>query len=70
MYDELRKLTDAAPFVPFTITMSSGREVLVRSRDHIMFQRVGFVVVMDDLGLFDILPMTHITGLSSREVEV
>jgi hypothetical protein len=70
MYDELRKLTDAAPFVPFPITMSSGRQVLVRSRDHIMFQRVGFVVVMDDLGLFDILPMTHITGLSSREVEV
>ena len=70
MYDELRKSTGAAPFVPFTITMSSGREVLVRSRDHVMFQRVGFVVVMDDLGLFDILPMTRITGLSSREVEV
>ena len=62
MYDELKRLSDAAPFAPFTITMSSGREFLVRSRDHIMFQRVGFVVVMDDAGLFDFLPMNHISG--------
>lgn len=61
MYDELTKVTDAAPFVPFTITMSS-------SRDHIMFQCTGFVVVMDDARLFDILPMGHITGLSSKEL--
>jgi hypothetical protein len=26
------------------------------------------VVVMDDAGLFDILPMNHITGLSGREL--
>ncbi len=44
-----------------TITMSS-------SRDHIMFQRTGFVVVMDDARLFDILPVGHITGLSSKEL--
>ena len=70
MYDELRRLTDAIPFGPFTITMSSGREFLVRSRDHIMFQRVGYVVVMDDAGLFDFLPMNHITGLSGKEAGV
>jgi hypothetical protein len=69
MFEELTRLVEAAPFVPFFIEMSSGRRFLVRSRDHIMFKRRGYVVVMDDDGYFDFLPMLHITGLSSREVE-
>lgn len=67
MFEELTRLVEAIPFTPFFIEMSSGRRFLVRSRDHIMFKKKGFVVVMDDDGLFDILPMLHISGLSSRE---
>ena len=67
MFEELKRLVDAVPFSPFEIEMSSGRRVLVRSRDHIMFKRKGYVVVMDDEGLFDFLPMLHITALSARE---
>ena len=70
MFEELTKLVEAVPCVPFEIEMSSGRRILVRSRDHIMFKRRGFVVVMDDEGYFDFLPMLHITGLSSQEAAV
>ncbi len=70
MYEELRKLIEGIPFMPFFIEMSSGKRVLVRSRDHIIFQRKGYVIVQDGQGLFDALPMLHIACLSGAEPKV
>ncbi len=68
MYEELRKLLEGTAFIPFFIEMSSGRRVLVRSRrDHILWQRKGYVIVQEDNGLFDALPMLHIACLSRTE---
>ena len=67
MYEELKKLVEGIPFMPFFIEMSSGKRVLVRSRDYIIFQRRGYVIVQDDNGLFDALPMLHIAALSGTE---
>ncbi len=68
MLEELKKLVSRAPFVPFTITMSRGLEVPVRSREHIIVgSRGNLVVVEDDEGLFEILPLLHITSLRTRK---
>ena len=66
--DEIAKLVDQVPFVPFTIEMSSGRRIAVRSREHIIVGSKGsLVVIEDDQGLFDMVPILHITALSSKE---
>ena len=68
MLEELKKLVSRVPFVPFTITMSSGLEIPVRSQEHIIVgSRGSLVVVEDDEGLFEILPLLHITSLRARE---
>ncbi|HEX3817275.1 MAG TPA: hypothetical protein VHW03_03185 [Chthoniobacterales bacterium] len=67
MIEELRKLVTRIPFVPFIITMSSGLRISVRSREHIIVGSKGLVVVEDDEGLFEILPLLHITSLQARE---
>ena len=66
--EEITKLVNQVPFVPFTIEMSSGRRVAVRSREHIIVGSKGrLVVIEDDQGLFDMVPILHITALSSKE---
>jgi hypothetical protein len=68
MLEELKKLVSRVPFVPFRITMSSGLQISVRSREHIIVGSKGnLVVVEDDEGLFEILPLLHITSLQARE---
>ena len=68
MLDELRKLVSRVPFVPFKITMGSGLQIAVQSREHIIVGSKGnLVVVEDDEGLFEILPLLHITSLQARE---
>ncbi len=70
MYEELKKLLEGIPSMPFVIEISSGRRVLVRSRDHIIFQKKGYVIVQDDQGLFDPVPMLHIACLPRTEPTV
>ncbi len=65
MLEELKKLVGATPFVPFTVELSSGRKVFVRSREHIIVGSKGLMVVEDDQGLFDIMPLLHVTALSA-----
>jgi hypothetical protein len=68
MLEELKKLVSRVPFVPFRITMSSGLQIAVPSREHIIVSSKGnLVVVEDDEGLFEILPLLHITSLQARE---
>jgi hypothetical protein len=66
--DDISKLVAQVPFVPFTIEMGSGRQIGVRSREHIIVGSKGILVVIeDDQGLFDMVPILHITALSSKE---
>ena len=68
MREELEKLVRQIPFVPFTVEMSSGRRIAVRSREHIIVgSRGGLVVIEDDQGLFDMIPVLHIAALTSKE---
>ena len=68
MREELERLVRQLPFVPFTIEISSGRTIPVRSREHIILgSRGSLVVVEDDEGLFDMVPILHITALTSKE---
>jgi hypothetical protein len=66
MFEELQNLVNALPFVPFTIDMSSGRNVVVSSRENIIVGSKGLVVVENDEGLFDLLPIRHITAVTGR----
>ena len=51
--------------------MSSGLQVAVRSREHIIVSSKGnLVVVEDDEGLFEIVPLLHISSLQAREPAV
>jgi hypothetical protein len=71
MLEELKKLVSRVPFVPFRITMSSGLQIAVRSREDIIVSSKGnLVVVEDDEGLFEIVPLLHITSLQAREPAV
>lgn len=70
MLEELKKLVGATPFVPFTVELSSGRKVFVRSREHIIVGAKGLMVVEDDQGLFDIMPLLHVTALSASNGSV
>lgn len=68
MREELERLVNQMPFVPFTVEMSSGRRIPVRSREHIIVgSRGSLVVIEDDEGLFDMLPILHITALTSSQ---
>ena len=67
MLEELKKLVGATPFVPFTVELSSGRKVFVRCREHIIVGSKGLMVVEDDQGLFDIMPLLHVTALSASD---
>ncbi len=68
MREELEKLVRQVPFVPFTLEISSGRQIPVLSREHIIVgSRGSLAVIEDDQGLFDMVPVLHITALSSKE---
>ncbi|MFN2507374.1 MAG: hypothetical protein ABR589_01215 [Chthoniobacterales bacterium] len=68
MREELERLVRQVPFVPFTVQMSSGRRIPVRSREHIIVgSRGSLVVIEDDQGLFDMIPILHITALTAKE---
>ena len=61
--EEIERMIRLLPFVPFTIELSSGRKVPVRTRDHIFLGPKGsLVVVADDQGLYDLLPILHISA--------
>ena len=69
MREEISKLVNETPFVPFTIELSSGGQLPVRSRDHIFMgpQKGSLIVVADDRGLYDLLPVLHITALRREQ---
>ena len=69
MRDKLMRLARQVPLDPFMIELSNGRQIPVRSSDRIFMgaEKGSLVVVQDDHGLFDLLPVLHITTLTSKE---
>ena len=69
MRDKLMRLARQVPLDPCMIELSNGRQISVRSSDRIFMgsEKGSLVVVQDDHGLFDLLPVLHITTLTSKE---
>ena len=60
MIERVRELMRQAPFVPFTIHTSDGRNVAVPTGDHIAASGRFYVIVTHDDGKWDLIPALHI----------
>jgi hypothetical protein len=57
----------AASGIPFTLRMADGKEYPVPHRDYISIPpRGAYVIVYDDHGRFNVLPLLTMTGLESK----
>ena len=64
MIDEIRKLLEGVPFVPFSVRASDGQEYSVPTVDHAYITpRGNRVIVTDDKGTVAILGPLHINGV-------
>ena len=64
MAGDIRKHLQIAPFLPFRVRTSDGREYLVPTIDQIYLPPSGGrVVISDDQGVVVVLPGLMITGL-------
>ena len=64
----MERLVRQTPFVPFVVEMNSGRTIPVRSREHIIVgSRGSLVVIEDNEGPFDMIPILHISALRAKE---
>ncbi len=60
----------AASGIPFTLRTADGREYTVPHRDYISIPPKGsYVIVYDDHGRFNVLPLLTMTGLESKVAE-
>ncbi len=66
MPEELRKRIKAIPFLPLIVHVADGRSFPVPHPDHILVTAKGLVVIEDDAGLLDILPVLLISGISTQ----
>ena len=66
MLDELRNRIKAVPFIPFSLLVADGRQFAVPHRDHILVTSAGLVVIENDQGLLDILPILHLSGIQAK----
>lgn len=66
MLEELKKWTKAIPFLPFTVHVADGRSFPVPHPDHILVTAKGLVVIEDDVGLVDVLPILLVSGISAQ----
>jgi hypothetical protein len=57
----------AASGIPFTLRMADGKAYSVPHRDYISIPpRGSYVIVYDDHGRFNVLPLLTMTGLESK----
>jgi hypothetical protein len=57
----------AATGIPFTLRMADGKKYPVPHRDYISIPPKGsYVIVYDDQGHFNVLPLLTMTGLESK----
>ena len=66
MLEEIRNRIKAVPFLPFTVRVPDGRSFPVPHSDHILVTSKGLVVIENDEGLLDILPVLLISGISTQ----
>jgi hypothetical protein len=53
--------------VPFTLRMADGKEYVVPHRDYIFLPpRASYIIVHEDDGHFNVLPLLTMTGLRSK----
>lgn len=53
--------------VPFTLRMADGKEYVVPHRDYIFLPpRASYVIVHEDDGHFNVLPLLTMTGLRTK----
>lgn len=65
MIDDIRLLVAQKPFVPFTIHMTSGRQIRVPHLDHIfIFPSSTRVIVHHDANDYDILSPDHMDHIT------
>jgi hypothetical protein len=56
--------------IPFTLRMADGREYPVPHREYISLPpNASYVIVYDDDGRFNVLPLLTMTGLESKASE-
>jgi hypothetical protein len=56
--------------VPFTLRMADGKEYLVPHRDYIFLPpNASYVIVHEEDGHFNVLPLLTMTGLRSKPVD-
>jgi hypothetical protein len=66
MIQQVRKLLEARPFVPFTIRTSDGVEYRIPTSEHADIPpKGGFVTIYDDEGLGIFVSGLHITSVAS-----
>jgi hypothetical protein len=63
MLEELRKGIKVISFLPFIVQVGDGRSFPVPHPDHILVTSKGLVVIEDDDGLLDILPILLVSGI-------
>ncbi len=57
--------------VPFTLRMADGKEYVVPHADYIFLPpRASYVIVHEDDGHFNVLPLLTMTGLRSKSPDV
>ncbi|MBA3832743.1 MAG: hypothetical protein H0X34_12790 [Chthoniobacterales bacterium] len=66
MLEEIRNRIKAVLFVPFILHVADGRFFSVPHPDHILVTSKGLVVVENDEGLLDILPILLISGIRAK----
>jgi hypothetical protein len=56
--------------VPFTLRMADGKEYVVPHRDYIFLPpRASYVIVHEDDGHFNVLPLLTMTGLRTKSAD-
>ena len=66
MLEELRNRIKAIPFMPFIVHVADGRFFPVPHPDHILVTSKGLVVIENDEGLLDILPILLVSGIHTQ----
>jgi hypothetical protein len=66
MVEEIQKLLQAEPFVPFSITTDDGTVRPVQSRDHALIGRT-HLVLLDTLRNIELINRRKITSVSIKE---
>jgi hypothetical protein len=69
MQEELRKMLNAKPFVPFTIVMSDGTHITVKHPENTLLMKHWIYVTTDGGETAEHLYLLHVTRLQRQQTE-